>query len=870
MSEEDRTLPPHSSTGTSQSLRGHTINQSRLPIQTQPFSFHQISDSPITSAPQLRSSILGTRLPTPNSSFISSTRHTDTARRLFNSTTNSEATTEAITSASTGTALASTLFNNTVSSNRTTTSQPTTIQVASTGENSDIEPSAPEPTSSTGTLTDHSIVVDIPIPHNTSYSSDSDPEDLELTALKNTFVQSIADKVETQIDLGLREFKTKELDRLRPIFPQTSENLRHHVLHRSVQRQINDLNHKFIHLQNKVANKRRRIDESINESILENTPQDTDLIQRLETEILQANEKTEQVKQDLEQLQKCRVKLQEEIEALKQVHQQEKESIQIETKAFLDQKLAEQHQIIEAEAKAFYENKFQIESANFSEVHKQQVQELITHLKKDAVQQLIEGLAAERNNFCQLLAAKEKEFLEKLHLELVEKQRLDANNVSLEFQLQAFEQALKEKSLEIERFKILSHRPQPSNLNYFPLASHPTFEQLYQNQGRQPFNPNIPPPFIPTNPPPKDIPISNRNKSNPPPIMNTNVVVLPPDSLRKYDGSTSFSAWLTDFENYAAINNYTDAAKKALMPMHLIDAARTAYNIYHNENHSDTSTYTYAQLAQYMKDSFKYKTSPEEYRRQLDQRKLKTTENIETYYFDILTLCKRVNGSMDDLEKVRYLIKGLPFDMAQRIYTAELKTPADVLKKMHECAQLDSLMGVHGSSGFAKHVANIVVDEFKNLSINGNQVNNAQRGKKGKKGNKNKNNGNKAQNNNNGNNQQNNRFRGNNNNYRGRGRRGRGYNGNNNNNRGYRGNGSYNNRGYNNNRGRGYYNGNNYNQNNRGYNNRGYNNRGYNSSRGRGYYSNVNQLAVDQVPCCSHSIHSTPQPHVTYPHSENM
>ena len=265
------------------------------------------------------------------------------------------ATTELINSTGTTVPIDQNTLVNTGLTSHTDSSLPTTTQpTAGSSFLTELhDPSAPEPTSSTGTLTDHSIIIDIPLPKDLNSSSESEFDDENLTVLKNNFVASVADKFNQSLSESIKEFQATEQTRVVPLIPKKNDELRERVLIQSVHKQLSDLKQKYLLISNKVSQKRKRLnDTTLNESLLANTTAEEQAIniQKLEADLAKSNATRDEIIEQFTRLNKYKDELLEANQQLLATHIAEKEQIQKETQEFINTKLAEQHQAIEAEA----------------------------------------------------------------------------------------------------------------------------------------------------------------------------------------------------------------------------------------------------------------------------------------------------------------------------------------------------------------------------------------------------------------------------------------------------------------------------------------------------------------------------------------
>jgi hypothetical protein len=123
--------------------------------------------------------------------------------------------------------------------------------------------------------------------------------------------------------------------------------------------------------------------------------------------------------------------------------------------------------------------------------------------------------------------------------------------------------------------------------------------------------------------------------------------------------------------------------------------------------------------------NFRSKETREEYERQLNCRKLKVDESIETYYWEILRLCEKIDKTMSDDVKVSHLLRGLHPKIAKDIYLKKPKTPTEVYDQLVQFEKFESLMGNHFAISTMElqtpapdSIANAVINKLQALNIN--------------------------------------------------------------------------------------------------------------------------------------------------------
>ena len=127
--------------------------------------------------------------------------------------------------------------------------------------------------------------------------------------------------------------------------------------------------------------------------------------------------------------------------------------------------------------------------------------------------------------------------------------------------------------------------------------------------------------------------------------------------------------------------------------------------------------YTYDQLRAHLLKGFQSKQSPEEYRRQLEARTLQAHESYEDYFYDIVTLCDQAEPNMPDEKVVQHLIRGLPYELAEKVFNANLSTPDQVRQELVHQARFRSMYNRNPTKELTDALVNAIDASFKRLNI---------------------------------------------------------------------------------------------------------------------------------------------------------
>ncbi len=81
----------------------------------------------------------------------------------------------------------------------------------------------------------------------------------------------------------------------------------------------------------------------------------------------------------------------------------------------------------------------------------------------------------------------------------------------------------------------------------------------------------------------------------------------------------------------------------------------------------------------------------------LDNRKQRSDESPEQFVFDIISLCERVDDSMSDERRVRFLLRNMKEYYLSRIMPLDPKTPEEILLHMRRLTEMKKLAERSGS-----------------------------------------------------------------------------------------------------------------------------------------------------------------------------
>ena len=125
--------------------------------------------------------------------------------------------------------------------------------------------------------------------------------------------------------------------------------------------------------------------------------------------------------------------------------------------------------------------------------------------------------------------------------------------------------------------------------------------------------------------------------------------------------------WLEDIEALFNATKIDNADRRRLLPLHLGEEAKKWYR-------SGTFDEDYEQFKKQFLEAFKSPVYKLQLSAKLMNRKQGLEESVQSYYYDVLSLCNRFNPNMEEDEKVVYVLRGLKPSLQQHIAVNECKT----------------------------------------------------------------------------------------------------------------------------------------------------------------------------------------------------
>lgn len=141
--------------------------------------------------------------------------------------------------------------------------------------------------------------------------------------------------------------------------------------------------------------------------------------------------------------------------------------------------------------------------------------------------------------------------------------------------------------------------------------------------------------------------------------------------------------WLPVFERVSAHNRWDDAMKLNNVGFSLKGAAE----LWYGNNQRDCRTWSEFK-AKFVAAFGRPAVRKLQAEQRLRVRAQQAGENFISYIEDVVDLCKRVDASMAEADKVKHILKGIDEDAFQMLLSKDLSTVADVVKL---CLSFDEL-----------------------------------------------------------------------------------------------------------------------------------------------------------------------------------
>lgn len=161
---------------------------------------------------------------------------------------------------------------------------------------------------------------------------------------------------------------------------------------------------------------------------------------------------------------------------------------------------------------------------------------------------------------------------------------------------------------------------------------------------------------------------------------------LPPFSQIdvQFDGRTSIKEFLQRYELLAISYGWSEADKLRFFPQYLRDGAKAWYDMYrHAQAKLLTKTYmdvdlVWANLKTEIEAAYAITETQENIALRLKEVTYQKCGSALSYVYAVLSLLQRMDAGMTVEKRIKYLLKGLPPDLAVKVYDQRPKTDMEV------------------------------------------------------------------------------------------------------------------------------------------------------------------------------------------------
>ena len=141
--------------------------------------------------------------------------------------------------------------------------------------------------------------------------------------------------------------------------------------------------------------------------------------------------------------------------------------------------------------------------------------------------------------------------------------------------------------------------------------------------------------------------------------------------------------WLEQYERVSVLNHWDDSAKLTRVAFYLTGVAKTWF-FNHELDFVDWTSFKHQLRQIFANPSIRSDIA----KKKLAERVQQTGESYTSYIEDVLALCRRVNNSMTENDRVRHLLKGIG---AAAFNALAVQNPTTVSEVVATCQRLDEL-----------------------------------------------------------------------------------------------------------------------------------------------------------------------------------
>lgn len=147
--------------------------------------------------------------------------------------------------------------------------------------------------------------------------------------------------------------------------------------------------------------------------------------------------------------------------------------------------------------------------------------------------------------------------------------------------------------------------------------------------------------------------------------------------------------YLEQFCDIAATNRWTPEICAVQFPNYMQGTANKWWRSHRNQRRREGNLFdpTWAEIREAFLEGFSNVGQMVSAEIQLDHRKQKYDENCESYFYDVLELCDRVDPDMSEGRRLRHLHKGMRKYYLEKIMPLHLETTKEVLEQMRIIAE---------------------------------------------------------------------------------------------------------------------------------------------------------------------------------------
>ena len=158
---------------------------------------------------------------------------------------------------------------------------------------------------------------------------------------------------------------------------------------------------------------------------------------------------------------------------------------------------------------------------------------------------------------------------------------------------------------------------------------------------------------------------------------------------KNYDGTGDVDEWIDHFTYISKCNNWDNTMQLRRLPIHLKETAELWFRNF-SENNSDDSPDITAVF-----DGLRTAFRPMNFRSinqsALISRVQRLQEPVNSYHYDMLRLCRKINPNMSEEDKLTHVMRGLKSGLLEKVLVLEPKDCQDLLNKLRSIEEAEFL-----------------------------------------------------------------------------------------------------------------------------------------------------------------------------------